>query len=140
MIAYFDTSAVIPLLIEEPASSAARGAWDDASRAVSTRLVFAEARAALAQARRTRRITGAQLRSAVGLLNEHYEQLDFVEIDDPLVRAAGAIAESLGLRGYDAVHLAAANELADPDLVVVAGDRALLEGARSVGLAEIEVG
>ena len=48
---------------------------------------------------------------------------------------AGALAESRRLRGYDAVHLAAALRAQDPDLVLVAGDRALLDAAAAEGLA-----
>jgi hypothetical protein len=40
-----------------------------------------------------------------------------------------------GLRGYDAVHLAAADRIRDPDVVVVAGDHALLDAASAEGLA-----
>lgn len=42
-------------------------------------------------------------------------------------------------RSYDAVHLAAAETLRDPDLVVVAGDTALLAAARAAGLATASV-
>ncbi|MGH9189910.1 MAG: hypothetical protein ACRD0Q_07760 [Acidimicrobiales bacterium] len=43
------------------------------------------------------------------------------------------------LRGYDAVHLAAADRLRDPDLVVVAGDAALLSAAEAEGMATAAV-
>jgi len=46
VIAYFDTSAVVPLLVDEPGSSTAATLWDRADRVVSVRLVYAEARAA----------------------------------------------------------------------------------------------
>jgi uncharacterized protein len=55
--------------------------------------------------------------------------MDLVEVDDPLARHAGRLAEAHRLRGYDAVHLAAADRVRDPDLVVVAGDEALLTAA-----------
>jgi predicted nucleic acid-binding protein len=60
LIAYFDTSAIVPLLVEEPGSEAAANVWNEASRIAGTRLLFAEARAALAQARRTEGATAAQ--------------------------------------------------------------------------------
>ena len=53
---YFDTSAVVPLVIEEPSSIVASRLWDEADRVVSSRLVYAEGRAALAMARRLDRI------------------------------------------------------------------------------------
>lgn len=140
MIAYFDTSAIVPLFIDEPGSEIARGTWDEASRIVGIPLLYAETRAALAQAQRAGRLTASQLRSTVGTLDERYMQLDLLEIDDELVRHAGELAETHGLRGYDAVHLAAALQVTDPDLVLVAGDRALLAAAESVGLQVATIG
>jgi hypothetical protein len=39
------------------------------------------------------------------------------------------LAEVRRLRGYDAVHLAAAERVRDPDVVVTAGDGTLLDAA-----------
>lgn len=140
MIAYFDTSAIVPLLIDEPGSGHARRAWDEASRIVGVQLVYPEARAALAQARRLGRLTSAQLRTAVHALDERFPQIDVVEIDEPLAREAGALAEAHGLRGYDAVHLAAAQRVQQPDLVLVAGDRSLLAAAGAIGVTVASIG
>ena len=57
-----------------------------------------------------------------------------VEVTTELVRRAGALAESLGLRGYDAIHLASAEAVNDHDFVMATRDRALLQAARSLGL------
>lgn len=140
MIAFFDTSAIVPLLIDEPGSHAARRIWDGASRIVGVVLVYPEARAALAQARRVGRLTTAQLRNAVDTLDERYLQLDVVNFDEGLARHAGELAEAHGLRAYDAVHLAAAHRVADADLVLVAGDRALLVAAEAVGMTVAAIG
>ncbi len=140
MIAYFDTSALIPLLIDETGSNAAGEAWDRALRLVSIRLVRVEARAGLALAARTSRISSAQLRTFARELDNLLVQLEFVEIDDGLVRSAGDLAESQSLRAYDAVHLAAALTVAADDLVVVAGDRALVSAAQTAGLATAAIG
>lgn len=135
MIAYFDTSAIVPLLITEPGSARAAQLWDVADRVVSARLVYPEGRAALAQAHRLGRLTARQLRAAVDELDARYAELYFVEVDDLLARRAGEFAEAHGLRGYDAVHLAAADRLRESELVVVAGDNALLAAATAEGLA-----
>ena len=140
MIAYFDTSAVVPLLIDEPGSVRAAQLWDAADRVVSSRLVYPEGRAALAQANRLGRLTGRQLRAAVNELVARCDQLDMVEIDEQLARQAGDLAEAHALRGYDAVHLAAAHRVADADLVVVAGDRPILAAAISAGLLTASIG
>jgi predicted nucleic acid-binding protein len=140
VIVYFDTSALVPLLVVEPGSPTARQLWDEASRVASVRLVYPEARAALAQARRYGRVTARQLRSAVRALEDHYEQLDLVELDETLAHHAGDLAETHELRGYDAVHLAAAHRLDDPELVVAAGDRSLLAAAARLGLSTAMIG
>lgn len=135
MIAYFDTSALVPLLIEEPGSAPAARLWDGADRIVSVRVAYPEARAALAHARRIGRVTAQQLRSAVDELGQRCEEIDLVDIDDALAQRAGDLAEEHALRGYDAVHLAAAFLVNDSDLVLVAGDRPLLSAATAAGLA-----
>ena len=135
MIAYFDTSALVPLIVAEPGSARAVSLWSHADRVVTVRLLYPEARAALAQARRLRRLSPRQLRQAAVELDGRWRQLDVVEIDERLAFRAGEVAEAHGLRGYDAVHLAAAERVRDADLVVVAGDRALLDAAASEGMA-----
>ena len=134
MIAYFDTSAVIPLIIEEPASARCARLWNDADRVLSVRLLYPEARAALAQARRLGRLTGEQLSNANLELESIVAEVDHVEVTGAVARAAGDLAQKHGLRGYDAVHLAAALEGNDESLVVVTGDGALAEAARTHGM------
>jgi uncharacterized protein len=58
-----------------------------------------------------------------------------VEVTDSVVRDAGALAEQFSLRGHDAVHLASARLINDPELVLAAGDQSLLAGARAIGIA-----
>ena len=73
MIAYIDTSAVVPLLIAEPGSARAATLWDGADRVVSVRLLYPETRAALAQAERLGRLTARQLRDAVTEFDSLFE-------------------------------------------------------------------
>lgn len=134
MIAYFDTSALIPLLIEEPGSAAAAVVWDTADRVASARVVYTEARAALALAHRLQRLDDPTKTCVVRDLDTLYSQLDRVDIDDELVRRAGVLAERQQLRGYDAIHLAAAERIADADTVVVAGDAQLCRAAQTLRL------
>jgi uncharacterized protein len=134
VIAYFDTSAVVPLLIAEPDSARAASLWDGADRVVSVRLLYPETRAALAQAERLGRLTARQLRDAVTEFDSLFEEIDLIEVDDALARRAGELAEVRQLRGYDAVHLAAADRVHDPNVVVIAGDRALLDAATAAGM------
>jgi hypothetical protein len=59
-------------------------------------------------------------------------------------RHAGQLARSHALRGADAVHLASALAVADPDLVVAVWDRRLHAGAAAASLhlapASLETG
>lgn len=140
MIAYFDTSAIVALLDEENGTIAARDIWLDADRVVSVRLALVEARAALAQANRNTRISAEQLRTLTHELEGLFVQLDLVDVDDALVGQAAALAEAQALGAFDAVHLAAALQVVEADLVLVAGDRTLLAAAQSVGLMVAAIG
>jgi predicted nucleic acid-binding protein len=57
-----------------------------------------------------------------------------IGVDDGLARRAGEHAEELGLRGYDAVHLATALDLGDEDVVMVTWDADLRRAAEEGGL------
>lgn len=138
MIAYFDTSSVVPLIVEEASTALCNRVWTEASRVVCARLLYPEARAALARAGRMGRLDGTQLRDAVVELDSIVTQVDHVEVTAQLAQHAGELAEAHGLRGYDAVHLAAAAAVADRDLVLVTGDSELAAAARSVGVAVLD--
>ena len=135
MIVYFDTSAIVPVIVEEESGLVASRLWDDADRAVSSRLIYAEGRAAFAMARRMERIDDHQLRTMVRDFESLHQQLDIVEVSEDLVRDAGSLAEELGLRGYDAVHLASARQVHDADLVLASSDETLLRAAQALGIA-----
>ncbi|HEY5579227.1 MAG TPA: hypothetical protein VIL12_06025 [Acidimicrobiia bacterium] len=61
-------------------------------------------------------------------------QLSIVEITGTLARRAGQLAEERDLRRYDAVHLAGAEAVNDPDTLLVAGDEGLCNAALSIGI------
>jgi len=46
---------------------------------------------------------------------------------------------SSSLRGYDAVHFAAIEQLADSDLAAASGDQALLTACRDLGVATADI-
>ncbi|HEY5320280.1 MAG TPA: type II toxin-antitoxin system VapC family toxin [Galbitalea sp.] len=139
--AYFDTSAVVPLIVEEAGSDEAKRLWRDAERVMSARVVYAEGHAALASAARLGRLPADRLRAAIGELVDHYEELHLVEISDRLVRRAGALAEEHSLRGYDSIHLAAAElSRGDDAFVFVAGDGGLCTAAERIGLEVVRTG
>lgn len=133
MISYFDTSALVPLLVDESATVDALRFWSESDRVATARIAVVETAAALAQAARIGRLTKAQHREAKHGAAHMFDRTDLVEIDTALIQVAAHVAELHSLRGYDAVHLAAAMALSDGFLVFVAGDRALLRAAKSAG-------
>lgn len=135
MIGYFDTSAFVPLLVAEPSSPFCRRFWDDADTVVTSRLLYVESAAALAQASRTGRLSQRQHHAAVGLLDRLWPEFAVVEADESLVSRAAHLANIAALRGYDAVHCASAELVDDSDLVVASGDRHLLTACTDLGMA-----
>jgi uncharacterized protein len=139
VIGYLDTSAFVPLLVAEPGSRACRRFWDDADEVVSCRLLYVEAASALAQAHRLMRLTRPEHDRALGLLRRMWNEIDVVEIDQPLVGAAAELAARLALRGYDAVHCASAEQVMADDLVAASGDRRLLSAWQELGIATYDI-
>ncbi|WP_262852877.1 type II toxin-antitoxin system VapC family toxin [Mumia quercus] len=135
MIVYFDTSALVPLLIEEATSVACGEMWDAADDIVTTRLAYIEAVAALAQAHRLGRIGRSAVAQARALLDELWTASSVLELDRALMSHAASLAVTHGLRGYDATHCAAAIAVDDTALVAVSGDARLLRAWRAEGLA-----
>lgn len=138
MIAYLDTSAVVPILIDEPSTTTCRRIWEDADRRLSSRLTYVETGAALAMAERQGRISGAEYEQAWSSFVDIWPDVDVIELSADLTASAAGFARSLALRGYDAVHCAAATRCDDADLVAAAGDARLLAAWRSLGLSVID--
>jgi predicted nucleic acid-binding protein len=111
--------------------------WDRADVVATSRLIYPEARAAVAAAQRVGRIDAPTLRAAVAAIDELSSELRVIGIDDALARAAGDLAEEHGLRGYDAVHLASAIAIGDPELLMATWDRDLGAGALASGFAVV---
>jgi len=131
VIAYVDTSTLIKLLIDEAGTSKASTIWDQPDVLAAARIAHVETRAALAAAHRQKRISALVLTSAVEGLELLWSQLALVELDERLMHLAGDVAASYALRGYDAVHLAAA-QLLDAD-VFSSADHRLCDAAAAAG-------
>ncbi len=111
MILYLDTSALVKLYVEET-GTAEVVSWVDAATVVATsRVAFAEARAAFARHRREGGFTPGLWRKAVAILDDDWSRYAIVEVTDGVVRSAGQLADRHALRGFDAIHLASALEL-----------------------------
>ncbi len=134
MIAYFDTSALVKLLVREHGSENALRVWEAAEAALSSVLLYPETRAALRRAWREQRLGSGSLRLALVEFERVWQRLDRVAVTAELAEAAGALAHAYDLRGYDAVHLASAALVRAPERVFVAADRALCAAAARLGL------
>jgi uncharacterized protein len=108
---------LIKLVVAEDGSELASELWDTGHPAASSILAYPEGRAALAAARRGGRLTAAAHAKAVQDFEAIQNELLLLGVDVSLTREAGDLAEQLGLRGYDAVHLASALALGEPTTV-----------------------
>jgi predicted nucleic acid-binding protein len=108
MITYVDTSTLLKLVIEEDGSDRATTIWTSADTVASVSLIAVEARAALAAAKRGRRLNSEQHADAKRELDPLLADLHIVEATEELIAEAAELAEVEALRGDDAVHLAAA--------------------------------
>lgn len=128
MITYFDTSVVLKLLVDDEAGTdQARQIWVTSDLVATAQLTYAESRAALAAARRAGRLTPMELRQVREAFEALWIQFEVIAVTSDLVRQAGDLAEQEALRGYDAVHLAAA--LVIDAQVMASADRALCDAA-----------
>lgn len=123
---------LIKLLVAEEGSESAREIWWRSPRVASATLVLVESAAALAAAERAGRVTTTQHDRLLTSCTELIDQMTLVEVTQDLVASAAVLAREEALRGYDAVHLAAA--IAVGATIFTSADAALCEAARSLGL------
>jgi predicted nucleic acid-binding protein len=133
-LVYFDASAFVKLLIEEAGSELAVELWDGSDAAVASRLAYPEVRAALAAAARDHELAEDDLDAAEQAWDDYWAATRPVELTPAVEQHAGQLARSQALRGADAVHLASALAIGDPDLVIAVWDRRLHAGAQAAGL------
>ncbi len=112
MILYLDTSALVKMYVEEVGSADVRNKSGQAEGIATSRIAYAEARAALARKYREGGLSGSDYRLVVEELDQDWANYFAVEVSDSLVKSAGRLAEKYALRGADAIHLASAVILA----------------------------
>lgn len=152
MIVYLDASALVKLYAAEEHRASVEKVVAGASLVASALVVYAEARAALARKEREGTMTREQHDEAVAGLDDVLEAYALLPVDPEQVFDAGDLAREHALRGYDAVHLAAASSLRDESLrraterretrprepertLVVTFDKELYRAARTEGFA-----
>jgi predicted nucleic acid-binding protein len=132
-LVYFDASAFVKLLTTETGSSLATALWDGCDAALSSRLAYPEVRAALAAAARNHDLTEIELTAAERDWETFWAATRPVELTAKVEQHAGHLARAHSLRGADAIHLASALAVGEPDLIVAVWDRRLHAGAQGAG-------
>ena len=137
-ILYVDTSAFIPLVLEEPGSALARAAWAASVPVCSSRLLVVETAAALSRAQRMARIDATEHDSLRTEFAALLAMLSFIEVSAAIIDRAAEHAARYGLRGYDAVHLASAEAAGGNDIAFATGDSELLAAVGACGWQAID--
>ena len=133
-LVYFDSSALVKLVADEDGSDLAAELWDGCDAALASRLAYPEVRAALAASGRNHDLSEQDLDAAEQAWEQFWAAVRPVELTAAVEQHAGQLARSHALRGADAVHLASALALGDPDLIVAVWDPRLHAGAATAGL------
>lgn len=129
---YLDTSALLRLYTQEPEHERVRPAVQEAGGVVCHQITYVEALSALAGRERRKLIGAEAYRSARAAFQTDWETFSHVGVSAELLREAAELAETHGLRTYDAVHLAAARLVSPLGLTFMTFDRQLREAASRV--------
>jgi predicted nucleic acid-binding protein len=107
MILYLDTSALVKLFVQEPSSKSIRQAVTAAQMIATHAIAYVEACAAFARVAHLRKDDSlfSGLRKH---LDVQWKAWEIMSASEPLIRRAADLAGRHRLRGYDSLHLAAA--------------------------------
>jgi predicted nucleic acid-binding protein len=105
---YLDTSVIVKRYIAEAASDEVRALLRTERIVGSAAVAIAETSAAFRRAVQEERLAPGSGNSAQAAFNEDRYQYIWFVVDASLSESAGALAWRHSLRGFDAVHLAAA--------------------------------
>ncbi len=141
---YLDTSALVKRYIAEPGSQWVQDLYlQPDSLVVTSLLTLVEAAAAFGRKWRMGDIDREAYRQALSRLRqEFYRGHVVLDVEPAMVDVAVTLTERHSLRGYDALHLAAALYTGrqmrlrrQVQVIFVSADRALLAAAAAEGLA-----
>ncbi|MBZ0157890.1 MAG: type II toxin-antitoxin system VapC family toxin [Alphaproteobacteria bacterium] len=138
MIVYMDASALVKRYVAEAGSGEVDTLIAEASVVGTAVISHAEAASALAKAVRMRLLSREEAASALQVFNAEWESLVRLQLTEVLLSRAATLAWDHGLRGYDAVHLAAAlfwQEMLGDPISLATYDRQLWEAAQATGLS-----
>ena len=132
---YIESSALVAALLERDV--AARASIRAQGRRVTSTLTLAEAARAILRGRATGRLSEADERAATRGLQVFARRCDLVSVTDAVLARVGRPFPVEPIRTLDAVHLATAEELAEPPALVtiVTRDARVRDNARALGYA-----
>ena len=143
MILYLDASALVKRYVAEPGSAEVSEAIAQAEVVGTALISRAEVAAALAKAVRVRALASGEAWNGLQVFRSEWLDLMRVQVTELAVARADAFAWEYALRGYDAVHLAAATVWQDAvgeQVTLASFDRHLWRAAEQVGLAAYPAG
>lgn len=129
MTTYVDSSALLKRYVAEEDSAVADALLGDDAPLVTARHTLVEVRRNLA-----RLLGGEDLAQARATFLADLGSLSIIELDADTCNTAASIAESSGVRTLDALHLAAAQRVAEPGMRFLTFDARQAQAARALGL------
>jgi len=108
MILYLDTSALVKKYFKEKNSSEVITAWKSSLGIATSAVAFAELLAAVYRKASEKRVKKFYIETVVSLFQEDWSTFIVVEVDNRLNETIHKVIAKHGLRGFDAIHLAAA--------------------------------
>ena len=137
MILYLDTSAYVRVYVREAGHDLTWNATQNASEIATHLITYVEMRATLARMQRMGRLIAEEAASIKATFEQDWDKTLKIFPAEAMIRRAGELAERFGLRGYDSVHLAAAESLQSQsvdNLRFASFDERLNQSAAELGL------
>jgi len=137
MILYLDSSALVKRYVAEPGSAVVSEAISQAAIIGTGVISRAKVAAALAKAVRVGALAQEEAQASLQAFRSDWPDLMRVRVTEAVVARADALAWERGLRGYDAVQLAAAihwQEALGETVTLATFDRQLWAVAKQTGL------
>jgi uncharacterized protein len=131
-VLYVDSSALIKCYVDEEDSDLALGFIGSDPVAVTSWITLVEVR------RNLHRILGPSLsRPQKQRLERDMDRMTLINADERISRRASQIAETLGVRSLDAIHLGSAQSLQVVGLSFLTFDVRQAQAARALGLTAL---
>ena len=132
MSTYVDSSALLKRYVEEADSDAADAMLRADPALLTARHTIVEVRRNLA-----RLLSGRDLSAARAAFVDDLRSVSIIELDEATCESAAAIAETMGVRTLDALHLAAAQRISSPGVGFLTFDLRQAQAARGIGLTVV---